>query len=177
MPIQGMGSVQEQSTPEQVSTQDTFRRRMVLSGLFRFAPPRFAPLRGLASASLGFASLRPSRLVLVPCSVSFPRLLVSARSRLESPQVQQSVGWNLMGLGGGEFKSSFKRLAVRAQTFKSLKVWRFVLKFFFLLCLYETTTLGPFHCALLLFEHTVEQAGTRYYQHVFPSLNAQWEGS
>ena len=76
-----------------------------MSGLLRFAPPRFAPLSGLVSASLGFASLRPSPRVLVSCSVSFPRLLVSARSRLESLQVQQSVGWNLMGLGGGEFRS------------------------------------------------------------------------
>ena len=82
---------------------------MVLLGLLRFAPPRFAPLRGLASASLGFASLRPSRRVLLSCSVSFPRLLVSARSRLESLQVQQSVGWNLMGLGGGEFRNIFGR--------------------------------------------------------------------
>ena len=68
--------------------------------LLRFALSRFV---ALVSAALGLASLRPSRRVLVSscCSVSFPRLLVSARSRLESLQVQQSVGWILMGLGGG----------------------------------------------------------------------------
>ena len=35
--LRGMGAVQEQSTPEQVPTQDTLRRRMVLLGLLRFA--------------------------------------------------------------------------------------------------------------------------------------------
>ena len=108
MPIQGMGSVQEQSTPEQGSTLVTFRRRMVLLGFRRFASLRSASRRfaAFAPVSLGFALLRRSRRVLVSFRfVSFPRPRVSARSRLESLQVQQSVGWNLTGLGGGRFQN------------------------------------------------------------------------
>ena len=43
MPIQGTGSVQEQSSPEQGSTLVTLKRGMVLLGLLRFASLRSAP--------------------------------------------------------------------------------------------------------------------------------------
>jgi hypothetical protein len=65
MPNQGMGSVQEQSTLEQVSTQDTLRRRMVLLGILRFASIRFAALRFASLRSAFSASLLSPPLRLV----------------------------------------------------------------------------------------------------------------
>ena len=85
-------------------------------GSLRPASVLFVPL---LSPRLRLAVSRPSRHVLVSfrpgsasfrclrlgfaCSVSLRLLPVSARSRLESLQVQHLVGWTLLGLDGGEF--------------------------------------------------------------------------
>ena len=94
MPIQEMGSVQEQSTPEQcldpTHAQETY-------GVVGPSSPRFAPLR-LVSRRFAL-SVAPSFR-----SALFRFLDFSARldqGWMESLQVQQSVSWILMGLGGG----------------------------------------------------------------------------
>ena len=113
---------------------------MVLLGLSRFAPPLFI---ACVSASLGFAARQPSlssrpRLVslrfvfsssrfgsIKAGDIASPATLASARSGLRSLQVQQSVGWNLMGLVVGDserlvlvcflFVLRFRRLGDRSE--------------------------------------------------------------
>ena len=95
-----------------------------LSSRPRLAPLRFASLRFAAFGQLlspRLRSLRPAprlfRLGFV-CSVSVARLLASSRSRLETLQVQHWVGLNLLGLGGGGFKSNYS-LILYAHMFKN----------------------------------------------------------
>ena len=91
-----MGSVQEQSTPEHVSTQGTLGRRLVLLGFcavsravplasgFRRVSLFSAVSRGFSAFSFRFAPFVPFvRLALVRT--------VSARARLELLQVQPST--------------------------------------------------------------------------------------
>ena len=74
---------------------------LLVSSSVRSAPLRFASFR---CVRLGFA-----------CPVSFARLPISARSRLESLQVQQSVGWNQNVLGSGQGGWVIQLVLVAAQ--------------------------------------------------------------